>query len=1146
VNRTALMLALLLLCAGAGPGAVAGAAQTPARQDNPDADKVVKPGGSSKPPETAQPPEAGKGGKGARARGKKGKEEEDKEKEKKEPLSAPTFAGLKLRGIGPAFISGRIADLAVDARHPATYYLAAASGGVWKTTNAGTTFEPLFDGEGSYSIGCVAIDPNDPLVVWVGTGENNSQRSVAYGDGVYKSVDGGHHWQNLGLKSSQHLARIVIDPRSSDTVYVASQGPLWSSGGDRGLYKTTDGGRSWKRVLFVSDDTGVTDLVMDPRNPEVLYAAAYQRRRHVWTLIDGGPESAIYKSRDAGATWQKLTNGLPKEDKGRIGLAVSPADPDVVYAIVEAARGSGGLYRSRDAGANWEKRSATQATSPQYYQHLIPDPKVVDRVYSMDTLMKVTDDGGKTFHNVGELSKHVDNHALWIDPADTDHLRAVCDGGLYESWDRGATWQWRANLPLAQLYRADVDYALPFYNVYGGAQDNGSVVGPSRTTTANGITNREWVATNGGDGFVTKADPEDPNVVYVQSQYGGVVRHDRRTLVDVDIQPQPGPGEPALRFNWDSPLIISPFSHTRLYMGANRLFRSDDRGDSWRPISPDLTRQVDRNKLKVMGRVWGVDAVAKNASTSFYGNLVSLAESPRHEGLIYAGSDDGLIQVTDDGGAHWRKIERFPGVPDDSYVSSLVASRHDPDTVYAAWDNHKQGDFRPYVARSTDRGATWTSIAANLPARGTVYSLAEDAVDRNLLFAGTEFGIYFTLDGGKKWIQLTGDVPTIAVRDIAIQRRENDLVLATFGRGIYILDDYSPLRAVDAKLLDRPAVLFPVKKAAMYVEATPIGGYKKGFLGEDFYEAPNPPFGAVFTYYLKDEIKSRKQRRQEAEDKAEKAGADVYYPSWEALRAEEREAPPAIEWTVADEEGHVIRHGTGPVGAGFHRVAWDLRFAAAVPAGTPPPPIESGEGPPTGPMVTPGTYRVSIGQRVDGVLTPLGEPQSFAVEPIANPALPPGDRAAALAFEEKAARLQRAVLGAQKSAEETEHRLDLIDKALLDTPAPDDRLIAEARDLHNRVKDLYEKITGDKVIAEHNEPAPPAILQRLQTSISWGNMTAPTRTQEDAYRYAAQEFVPVLDGLRRLVEVDLKRLEDQLEAAGAPWTPGRVPQWKPE
>jgi photosystem II stability/assembly factor-like uncharacterized protein len=1119
VKRTALMVALLLCVPLTG---LTWAASAPGNRED---DK----GGKSEKSDQGDKSDKG-----------------DKDK-KKEPLSAPTFAGLKLRGIGPAFISGRVADLGVDPRHTGTYYVAVASGGLWKTINAGTTFEPIFDGEGSYSIGCVTVDPNDSLVVWVGTGENNSQRSVSYGDGVYKSVDGGHHWQNLGLKSSEHIARILVDPRNSEVVYVAAQGPLWAAGGDRGVYKTTDGGKSWKRALSISDDTGVTDLVMDPRNPDVLYAAAYQRRRHVWTLIDGGPESAIYKSRDGGATWQKLTNGLPKEQMGRIGLAVAPADPDVVFATIEAARGAGGFFRSADGGVNWEKRSSTIATSPQYYQHVVADPKAVDRVYLLDTFNKVSDDGGKTFRLLGESAKHVDNHALWIDPANTDHLRATCDGGVYETWDRAATWEWKANLPLAQLYRADVDYALPFYNVYGGAQDNGSVAGPSRTFTVNGITNREWVATNGGDGFVSKADPEDANTIYVQSQYGGVVRHDRRTGVVIDIQPQPGLGEPALRYNWDSPLIISPFSHTRLYMGANRLFRSDDRGDSWRAISPDLTRQVDRNKLKVMGRVWGVDTVAKNASTSFYGNIVSLAESSKKEGLIYIGTDDGLIQVTEDDGAHWRKFERFAGVPDNAYVSNLTASRHDAGIVYAAWDNHKMGDFKPYLAKSADRGATWSSIAGNLPARGSVWGFAEDHVNRDLLFAGTEFGVYFTLDGGKKWIQLTGDMPTIAVRDIVIQRRENDLVLASYGRGFYILDDYSPLRTVDAKLLEQPAVLFPVKKAAMYVETTPLGGYGKGFFGHSFYAAPNPPYGAVFTYYLKDEIQDRKHRRREAEEKLEKAGKDVFYPSWDELRAEDREVPPVIEWTVTDDEGHVIRHGTGPVAAGMHRVAWDLRFPASIPAGTPShPAAEDYEGPPKGPMAAPGTYKVSIAQRVDGVLTQLGQPQSFAVEPVEYQDVPAKDRAAQLAFEQKVARLQRAVLGAVKSAEEAEHRLDLIDKAVVDTPAADAALAAKAQELHRRLKDLYEKISGDKVIAEHNEPAPPAILQRLQTSIGWGNMTAPTRTQQDAYRFAAQEFGPVLDGLRQLVEVDLKQLEDQLESAGAPWTPGRVPRWKPD
>jgi photosystem II stability/assembly factor-like uncharacterized protein len=1069
--------------------------------------------------------------------------------EKAEPFSAPTFAGLKLRGIGPAVISGRVVDLAVDPRRKSTWYLAVASGGVWKTINAGTTFTPIFDGEASYSIGAVAIDPNDSLVVWVGTGERNSQRSVGYGDGVYKSIDGGQHWESVGLKRSEHIGRIVIDPRNSGTVYVAAQGPLWSPGGDRGLYKTTDGGKTWKRVLTISDNTGVSDLVFDPRNPDVLYAAAYQRRRHVWTLIDGGPESAIYKSRDAGATWTKLANGLPKDDMGRIGLALAPSDPDVIYATIEAANKAAGFFRSTDAGATWEKRGTTLASSPQYYQTLSVDPRRSDRVYLMDVRIKVSEDGGKTFTNLGDTAKHVDNHVLWIDPADTDHMIAGCDGGVYESWDRAATWSWKANLPLAQFYRVDVDYALPFYNVYGGTQDNSSLGGPSRTRTINGIANSDWFETTGGDGFGSRADYQDPNIVYAQSQYGVVVRFDKRSGEQVDIQPQAAPGEEPLRFNWDAPLIISPHSHTRLYMAANRLFRSDDRGDSWRPVSPDVTRHLDRNKLKVMGKVWNVDAVAKNASTAFYGNISALAESPIKEGLLYIGTDDGLIQASDDGGGHWRKIDRVPGVPESSYVSRIETSRHDANTVFAAFDNHKMGDFKPYLLKSADRGASWTSISGNLPERGTVYSLAEDHVDRDLLFAGTEFGVFFTVDGGKKWIQLTGDMPPIAVYDLAVQRRENDLVLATFGRGFYILDDYTPLRLIKPETLQRPAVLFPVKEAPLYLPSYPLGGRGKSAQGDSFFVAPNPPLGAVFTYYLKEDLESLRQRRKEAEKKLEKEGGgeELKYPTWEQLRAEDREKDPVVIYTVTDADGNVVRRGTGPVTAGLHRVSWDLRFPPANPTTlTEPTEQNPFDEPPTGPMVAPGTYRISLAKRVEGVLTPLGEPQTFAVRPVGEVSLPAKDRAANLAFQERAARLQRAAMGAVKAAEDAQARIDLILRALQDTPGADPKLSTEVLAIGTRLQDVYEKLTGDKVVSAHNEPTPPAIIDRMQRSLTWGSSSAPTRTQEDAYRYAAQALAPVLEDLRKLIEVDLRRLQDQMESLGAPWTPGRVPVWHPE
>jgi len=1070
--------------------------------------------------------------------------------EKDEVFSAKTFKGLAFREIGPALTSGRVTDIAIHPSRLSTWYVAIASGGVWKTINAGTTWQPIFDDEASYSIGCVAVDPNNPFVVWVGTGENNSQRSVSYGDGVYKSIDGGVSWENVGLESSEHIGKVLIDPRDSNVVYVASQGPLWAPGGERGLYKTDDGGRTWKAVLTISENTGVSDVWFDPRDPDVLYASAYQRRRHVWTLINGGPESGIHKSTDGGATWRELENGLPKGDMGRIGLAVAPANPDVVYAIVEAAEEKEqGFYRSTDAGANWKRMSDYVSSSPQYYQEIVPDPKKADRVYSMDTWMHVTEDGGKTFAKVGERYKHVDNHAMWINPGDTDHLLAGCDGGVYESFDRGATWAFFDNLPVTQFYRLTVDNDSPFYNVYGGTQDNFTLGGPSRTNTGHGITNADWFVTVGGDGFEPQVDPEDPNIVYSQWQYGGLIRFDKRTGEQIDIKPQPGPSDEALRFNWDSALIISPHSHTRLYFGTQKLFRSDDRGDSWRAVSPDLTSGVDRNTLKVMGRVWGVDTVAKNRSTSFYGNIVSLSESPLVEGLIYVGTDDGLIQVTEDGGESWRKLEAVPGVPARSYVSDLESSLHDADTVYAAFDNHKAGDFKPYVLKSNDRGRTWTSIAGDLPQRGTVYTLGEDHELPSLLFAGTEFGAFFARDGGQRWVQIEGGIPTIAIRDLDIQRRENDLALGSFGRGFFILDDYSPLRLADKALLGRDAALFPVRKAWMYIPALPMGLREKSSMGDDLYTAPNPPFGAVFTYYLKEELKTRRTLRREQEQKIAEKSGDVSYPSWETLRAEDREEDPAILLTVRDAEGHVVRRLSGPVEAGFHRVAWDLRFPPPDPAALEPWKDDNPfDEPPMGPLAMPGTYTVSLAKRVDGELTPLGEPQTFTAEVLGAASLPPTDRAALLAFQQKTARLQRAVLGAVEAADEAQKRIEHLKKALDDTPAADPKLADELRGIETRLEDLQVQLTGDSTVSRRNEPTSPSIAERVGSVVGghWTSTSAPTETHRQAYAIAAGAFADVLRRLQTLIEADLAGVEDRAEAAGAPWTPGRVPRWQPE
>jgi len=1076
------------------------------------------------------------------------KKDAPKEAEKpKDVMSSSTFSGLAFRNLGPALKSGRICDFAVDPTDHATYYVAVCSGGVWKTVNAGTTWEPIFDGEKSYSIGDITLDPSNPHTVWVGTGENNSQRSVSWGSGVYRSDDDGASWKHMGLNKSEHIGTILVDPRDSDVVYVAAQGPLWGPGGDRGLYKSTDGGTTWTKVLDISENTGVNEVVMDPRDPDTLYAASYQRRRHVWTLINGGPESTVYKSTDAGATWKKIDKGLPGADKGKIGLAVSPADPDVVYAVVEAAEGKSGFFRSTNRGGSWEKRSDTSSDSAQYYNELFADPEDVDTVYLMDTFLQWTTDGGKTFSHLTRWdgSKHVDNHAMWIDPDDPDHLLVGCDGGVYETWDRARTYDFKANLPVTQFYRVEVDNSEPFYYVYGGTQDNQTQGGPSRTREINGIVNSDWFIVVGGDGYVPRIDPTDPNIVYGESQYGGLIRYDRRSGEEVDLQPQEKPGEAPNRWNWDSPLLLSKHLHTRLYFASQRVYRSDDRGDTWTAISGDLSRQVDRNALPVMDRVWPVDAVAKNASTSFYGNIVSLAESPLDEKLLYVGTDDGLIQVSEDGGASWRKVERVGGLPELIYVSGLTASRHDVDTVYACFDHHKSADFKPYVFKSRDRGRTWTSIAANLPADHVAYTLKEDAVDPKLLFLGTEYGVHFTSDGGGTWVQLKGGVPTIAVRDVAIQDREGDVVLGTFGRGFYVLDDYSPLRGLTRETLEKDAVLFPVKDALAYIEVSRLGGRDKADQGDSFFTAPNPPFGAVFTYYLKDEIQTRTEVRREREKEAIKQEQAPPYPSLDELRAEAREEKPAIVITVTDPEGNVVRQLEGPVGKGFHRVAWNLRYPATVPASArraDPMPWESE---PKGPMAVPGTYKVSLARRVDGAVTPLAGPVEFNVVPLNLATLPAPDKAELETFQRRVAELQRAVLGARNLVRELDGRIDMVKQALLNTPAATAELRATARKLELRLADLKVELLGDQVVAEHNEPTSPSIVGRVQRIVSglWGTTQAPTTTQREGYAIAGEAFTRVLADLKQVAGADLPAVEAAMEKLRSPHTPGRIPEW---
>ncbi|WP_246070063.1 WD40/YVTN/BNR-like repeat-containing protein [Mangrovivirga cuniculi] len=786
-------------------------------------------------------------------------------------LTDSTFSGIKFRNIGPAFMSGRIADIAIHPEDESTWIVGVGSGGVWKTTNAGTTWKPVFDDQSSYSIGCVTIDPSNPNVVWVGTGENIGGRHAGYGDGIYKSSDGGQSWQNMGLKNSEHISKIIIHPINSDIIWVAAQGPLWSKGGERGLYKSTDGGKTWNKTLGGSEWTGVTDILIDPRNPDLLYAATWDRHRTVAAYMGGGPGTGLHKSTDGGETWKELTSGLPEENMGKTGLAMSYENPDVIYAAIELKRRTGGVYMSSDRGETWTKQSdaVAGATGPHYYQELYTSPHQPGRLYLVDAWMQYSTDHGKTFKRLNNKHKHGDNHAIAFKKDDPNYLLVGTDGGLYESFDLGENWKFVKNLPVTQYYKVALDDAEPFYNIYGGTQDNSTQGGPSRTDNYHGIQNSDWKVVLNWDGHQPATEPGNPDIIYAERQEGNLSRVDMITGEATDIQPQPGENEPHERFNWDAPILVSPHNPTTIFFGSYRVWKSDNRGDSWTAISRDLTRNQNRIELPIMGKKQSWDNSWDFLAMSNYNTITSLAESPVTKGVIYAGTDDGLIQVTEDSGENWRKIEvgSIPGVPSTAFVNDIKADLYDESTVYVALDNHKYGDFSPYLVKSTDKGRTWASISGNIPDNTLVWRLVQDHEEKNLMFAATEFGIYFTVDGGSNWIKFES-LPTISFRDLAIQRRENDLVGASFGRGFFVLDDYTMLRDVSQSSLEEEAVLFPTRKAWWYVPRSVLGfNEEKGSMGAAHYTAPNPEFGAVFTYYLKDEYKTKEEKRQEAEKK---------------------------------------------------------------------------------------------------------------------------------------------------------------------------------------------------------------------------------------------------------------------------------------
>jgi photosystem II stability/assembly factor-like uncharacterized protein len=845
------------------------------------------------------------------------------------PASATTpdsFAGLQFRNIGPATMGGRVDDLAVLESNPAIYYVGTASGGLWKTLNNGTTWEVLFDDlDDAVSIGDIAIAPDDANTVWVGTGENNNRQSGSWGNGIYKSIDGGQTFRHMGLRDSKHIARILVDPVDHDIIYVAALGSLWGPGKERGVFKSTDGGLTWNNVLFVDQDTGATELVQDPSNNKVLYAATYQRRRATWGFNGGGPGSAIWKSSDAGRTWAKLTNGIPSGPLGRIGLDVYRANPNILYARIQHQSDSG-TYRSDDAGLTWRKMSDVNPR-PMYFSQIRVDPTNDLRVYVLGVQIHISDDGGKTFIENGTL--HSDHHAMWINPRNSNHIIDGNDGGVGISWDKGRTWEGIYNLDLGQYYHVGFDMETP-YNLCGGLQDNYTWCGPSAVRSRNGIVNDDWYQIQGGDGFEAVIDPNDPDTIYAESQDGNVVRVNRRTNERKTIRPLPNRGESGYRWNWNTPIHISPHSSSTIYVGGNRVFKSTDRGQTWVPISPDLTQNTDRETLALMGVTAKDFTIAKHDGVQSYGNLVQLAESPKQANVLYAGADDGSVNMTKDGGKTWTNVSaRFPNMPKNAYVSGLIASAHDANTVYVSFDNHMNDDYNNYVYASVDGGTNFRYIAESLPKGQVVMTIAEDPKNPAVLYAGTEFGLFVSTDRGGSWQRVRSGLPTVPIHEIVFHPRENDMIVATHGRSIWILDDATPIQQA-GEAMRADAFLFDSGRPAMQFNTA----NDRGFVTDKPFRGRNPTFGAPISYYLKGEV------------------------------------PPAnLALRIRDGAGNVVRTISGDDlrnanKAGINRVHWDLRYQPL-----PAQPQQGGGGGgggfgggggTNGPFVMPGEYRVTL------------------------------------------------------------------------------------------------------------------------------------------------------------------------------------------
>ena len=1045
------------------------------------------------------------------------------EEGQKNNLHKSLLQNLEWRNIGPGITSGRIADIAIVETDMRIIYAATATGGLWKTSNNGTTWYPIFDNEKTVSLGAVALARSNSNIVWVGTGEDFNARSNSWGNGVYKSEDAGKTWDHVGLEETRHIGDIVIHPDDPDIVFVAAMGSLWGAGKERGLFKTTDGGRTWSKSLYISEHTGVVDVAMDPREPDWLYATAFQRERRNWSFVAGGPEGGIFRSTDGGVNWNRLENGLPTGDIGRVGLSICRNQPDRIYAAVRAQGKASGIYRSEDRGASWELRTSEVATRWSYGD-LYCDPNDPNRIYVLSVDTTVSSDGGKTHRTLVSGGRvHGDHRSFWIDPTHSDHLILGTDGGLYLSYDRGGSWEFMDHIPVTQFYTVAVDMRTPFYFVYGGTQDQSSYGGPSGTRHTDGITNADWFRTIRGDGFYAAIDPTDPTVVYSEAHYGRLIRFDTQTGEQHLIQPQPPEGE-SYRWNWSAPLLISHFDHKTVYFAANKVFKSTKRGDAWDVISPDLTRQLDHFELPLQGKLWPRDAIGLHTGTSDYGNITTLSESSIREGLLVVGTDDGLLWVTKDDGANWNKLDLFPGVPEQTRVSRVVLSRFAENTIYVTFDAHKDNNFRPFVIKSANLGKSWTSITNNLPAFGSTRVVVEGLRNPDLLFVGTEFGVFVSITGGKDWVALKNNLPTVPVHDIVLHPRENDLVIGTHGRGFWILDDVSILESLSEDVLASTSHLAPMRTA------TQLHRFDRGRdnLGDQFFRAPNPPNGAIITYYINPEVMSVSNTEPPTSEDGDK-------------RNEIQQSNP-IQLAIYDAQNNLISHlkiPQGSNGTGIQRVVWDLRHEL-------PYKVTGGAGRetkrgssfniPYGPFVMPGDYQVRL--RVNNVLYT----EDVSVQSDPDISISTADRREWHDMLVELTHLQGRVRAVRRAAGQIKDQLQTVISTFKRLPNVPDTLVSDVEILFRQVSEIVRESQPQEGLFGGSMPKRFRVVDQINMVYAYmeGSTAPPTEDQKRWQRLGTKRLDQIENELTRLSAEELPALYMKLDKHGITWTPGRL------